>query len=98
VRRRRAARAVACTLPGVLALALDHLSVGVALLAAVAVPAWAHLVMRQLRGVTEDLGPGGSVRLSDGTLTPLQAARMEGWDTVISDLTPWDGGGGGSGS
>lgn len=94
-RVRHALLGLAFTVPGVVALALGHLLLGVGLLALVAVPVWAHATLHELRGLRGEIRPGESVILPDGTITPVQAARMEGWDTVMTDLGVSDGGGGG---
>lgn len=86
---------LALTVPGVVALALGHVLVGVGLLAVVAIPAWAHATLNELRGLRGEIRPGQSVTLPDGTVTPLQAARMESWDAVMGDTGFSDGGGGG---
>lgn len=88
-------------MPGVVALALGHrlVGVGVGLILVVAVPMWARATRHELRGLAGEVRPGDAIVLPDGTITPIQAARMEGWDAIAGDLgySGGDGGGGGSG-
>lgn len=85
------------TAPGVVLLVLGHKLLGVGLLALVAVPAWWRVTTHELDRVRSGLGPGESVRLPDGTITPVQAARLEGFDSFVGDLSSGDGGGGSGG-
>lgn len=94
-RLRHAALGLAFTVPGVTALVLGHRLLGVGLLLVVAVPMWARATLHELRGLAGEIRPGESVRLHDGTITPVQAVRMENFDAAMTDLGISDGGGGG---
>lgn len=87
---------------GALAIVAGARPWGIAILVGLAVGTWGVLTVRGLRSMPQELRPGQRVRLPDGTITPMQAARLESadqiggaLDSLASDFGDGDGGGGG---